>query len=114
MREYGDPPSGAQAAMASKRVLLRALVVAESAKTAGFGVPSLVPKWRARREDRPANRNLHIYWTSAAASPGDGTWVAAGAAYSSGEGPAHGSPEALTLLVLSRCGYWLLLFRPRR
>jgi len=36
--------------MGSKSVLLRALVAAESAKTAGFGVPSFVPKWRARRD----------------------------------------------------------------
>ena len=34
----------------SKSVLLRTLVAASSAKTAGFGVPSFVPKWRARRE----------------------------------------------------------------
>src|SRR5467141_2836916 len=34
----------------SKSVLLRTLVAAESAKTAGFGVPSSVPKWRARRD----------------------------------------------------------------
>ena len=33
--------------MGSKSVLLRTLVAAESAKTAGFGVPSSVPKWRA-------------------------------------------------------------------
>jgi hypothetical protein len=33
--------------MGSKSVLLRTLVVASSAKTAGFGVPSFVPKWRA-------------------------------------------------------------------
>jgi site-specific DNA recombinase len=36
--------------MGSKGVLLRTLVVASSAKTAGFGVPSSVPKWRARRD----------------------------------------------------------------
>jgi len=36
--------------MGSKSVLLRTLVAAESAKTAGFGVPSSVPKWRARRD----------------------------------------------------------------
>jgi site-specific DNA recombinase len=47
--------------MGSKSVLLRTLVAASSAKTAGFGVPSSVPKWRARREDLPANRNPHIY-----------------------------------------------------
>ena len=35
--------------MGSKSVLLRTLVAATSAKTAGFGVPSSVPKWRARR-----------------------------------------------------------------
>jgi hypothetical protein len=34
----------------SKSVLLRMLVAAESAKTAGFDVPSFVPKWRARRD----------------------------------------------------------------
>jgi DNA invertase Pin-like site-specific DNA recombinase len=36
--------------MGSKSVLLRTLVAAESAKTAGFGVPSSVPKWRALRD----------------------------------------------------------------
>jgi site-specific DNA recombinase len=33
--------------MGSKSVLLRTLVVASSAKMAGFGAPSSVPKWRA-------------------------------------------------------------------
>ena len=33
--------------MGSKSELLRTLVAASSAKTAGFGVPSSVPKWRA-------------------------------------------------------------------
>jgi site-specific DNA recombinase len=33
--------------MGSKIELLRTLVAASSAKTAGFGVPSFVPKWRA-------------------------------------------------------------------
>ncbi|HLZ01749.1 MAG TPA: recombinase family protein [Bradyrhizobium sp.] len=33
--------------MGSKSALLRTLVAASSAKTAGFGVPSFVPKWRA-------------------------------------------------------------------
>jgi site-specific DNA recombinase len=36
--------------MGSKSVLLRTLVAASSAKTAGFGVPSSVPKWRARND----------------------------------------------------------------
>jgi hypothetical protein len=36
--------------MGSKSVLLRTLVAASSAKTAGFGVPCSVPKWRARRD----------------------------------------------------------------
>jgi site-specific DNA recombinase len=36
--------------MGSKSALLRTLVAASSAKTAGFGVPSSVPKWRARRD----------------------------------------------------------------
>jgi site-specific DNA recombinase len=35
--------------MGSKSELLRALVAASSAKTAGFGVPSSVPKWRASK-----------------------------------------------------------------
>ena len=33
--------------MGSKSVLLRTLVAASSAKTAGFGKPSFAPKWRA-------------------------------------------------------------------
>jgi site-specific DNA recombinase len=36
--------------MGSKSELLRTLVAASSAKIAGFGVPSFVPKWRARRD----------------------------------------------------------------
>ena len=36
--------------MGSKSELLRTLVAASSAKTAGFGVPSSVPKWRARKD----------------------------------------------------------------
>jgi site-specific DNA recombinase len=36
--------------MGSKSVLLRTLVAASIAKTAGFGVPSFVPKWRARQD----------------------------------------------------------------
>jgi site-specific DNA recombinase len=36
--------------MGSKSELLRTLVAASGAKTAGFGVPSSVPKWRARRD----------------------------------------------------------------
>ncbi|WP_334387774.1 recombinase family protein [Bradyrhizobium sp. AZCC 2262] len=36
--------------MGSKSVLLRTLVAASGAKTAGFGVPSSVPKWRARHD----------------------------------------------------------------
>ncbi|HMA70096.1 MAG TPA: hypothetical protein VKP67_01180 [Xanthobacteraceae bacterium] len=36
--------------MAAKSVLLRTLVAASSAKSAMFGVPSFVPKWRARRD----------------------------------------------------------------
>jgi site-specific DNA recombinase len=34
----------------SKSELPRTLVAASSAKTAGFGVRSSVPKWRARRD----------------------------------------------------------------
>lgn len=36
--------------MGSTSELLRALLAASSAKTAGFGVASFVPKWRARRD----------------------------------------------------------------
>jgi len=36
--------------MGAKSVLLRTLVAASSAKSAGFGVPSSVPKWRARQD----------------------------------------------------------------
>ena len=36
--------------MGPKSELLRTLVAASSAKTAGFGVPSFVPKWRARKD----------------------------------------------------------------
>jgi hypothetical protein len=36
--------------MGSKSVLLRTLVAASSAKTAGFGAPSFVPKWRTRHD----------------------------------------------------------------
>jgi site-specific DNA recombinase len=36
--------------MRSKSVLLRTLVAVSSAKTAGFGVPSFVPQWRARKD----------------------------------------------------------------
>ena len=37
--------------MGSKSELLRTLVAVSSAKTAGFGVPSSVPKWRATVDD---------------------------------------------------------------
>jgi site-specific DNA recombinase len=40
--------------MGSKSVLLRTLDTASSAKTAGFGVPSFVPKWRAS-QNKTAN-----------------------------------------------------------
>lgn len=36
--------------MGSKSVLLRTLVTASGAKSAGFGVPSFVPKWRTRHD----------------------------------------------------------------
>ncbi|MCP3462742.1 hypothetical protein [Bradyrhizobium sp. CCGUVB23] len=36
--------------MGSKSALLRTLVAASSAKTAGFGLPSFVPKWRAQND----------------------------------------------------------------
>jgi site-specific DNA recombinase len=36
--------------MGSKSVLLRMLVVAENAKTAGFGVPTFAREWRTRHD----------------------------------------------------------------
>jgi site-specific DNA recombinase len=42
--------------MGAKGELLRTLVAASSAKTAGFGVPSSVPKWRPRRDSNPCYR----------------------------------------------------------
>src|SRR5450631_2623893 len=41
--------------MGSKSELLRTLIAASSAKTAGFGVPSSVPKWRARTNSNGVN-----------------------------------------------------------
>jgi site-specific DNA recombinase len=43
--------------MGSKSELLRTLADASSAKTAGFGVPSSVSKWRARNDSnvRPSD-----------------------------------------------------------
>src|SRR6202008_3136374 len=43
--------------MGSKSALLSTLVAASSAKTAGFGVPSSVPKWRTRHDSnvRPSD-----------------------------------------------------------
>ena len=41
--------------MGSKSELLRTLVAASSAKTAGFGVPSSVPKWRAQGDSNLAS-----------------------------------------------------------
>ncbi|HEY3044398.1 MAG TPA: SDR family NAD(P)-dependent oxidoreductase, partial [Vicinamibacterales bacterium] len=40
--------------MGSKSVLLRTLVAASGAKTAGFGVPSFVPKWRTNEDKNAA------------------------------------------------------------
>jgi hypothetical protein len=42
--------------MGSKSVLLRTLFAASRAKSAVFGVPSFVPKWRALRESNPCFR----------------------------------------------------------
>jgi site-specific DNA recombinase len=42
----------------SKSALLRTLVAISSAKTAGFGVPSFVPNWRARGEGNPKSQNM--------------------------------------------------------
>jgi hypothetical protein len=47
--------------MGSKSVLLRTLVAAESAKTAGFGVPSSVPKWRVISVQNWALQNLPLF-----------------------------------------------------
>jgi hypothetical protein len=45
--------------MGSKSVLLRTLVAASSAKSAGFGVPSFVPKWRALDHIEHHRRRRH-------------------------------------------------------
>jgi biopolymer transport protein TolR len=37
-------------------VLLRTLIASSGAKTAGFGVPSFVPKWRPLRDSNPCRR----------------------------------------------------------
>src|SRR5579883_828943 len=42
--------------MGAKSELLRTLVAASGAKTAGFGVPSSVPKWRPQRDSNPCYR----------------------------------------------------------
>jgi hypothetical protein len=42
--------------MGSKSVLLRTLAAASGAKTAGFGVPSSIPKWRARGDSNSIDR----------------------------------------------------------
>lgn len=39
--------------MGSKGALLRTLVAASGGKSAGIGVPSFIPKWRARRDSNP-------------------------------------------------------------
>jgi hypothetical protein len=44
--------------MGSKSELLRTLVAASSAKTAGFGVPSFVPKWRARGDSNSSHHSF--------------------------------------------------------
>ena len=43
--------------MGSKGVLLRTLVAASGAKSAGFGMPGLVPKWRAT-QNKTANSHV--------------------------------------------------------
>jgi hypothetical protein len=47
---------------ALKSELLRTLVAASGAKTAGFGVPSPAPKWRARRDSnsRPSDSKFGL------------------------------------------------------
>ena len=50
--------------MGSKSELLRTLVAASSAKTAGFGVPSFVPKWRAQRDSNSCSRLVVKYWAA--------------------------------------------------
>jgi len=44
------PEAAARSVCAFASLKLRAPVAASSAKTAGFGMPSFVPKWRARRD----------------------------------------------------------------
>ena len=42
--------------MGHKSALLRTLVAASGGKTAGIGVPSFVPKWRAQGDSNPCFR----------------------------------------------------------
>ena len=46
--------------MGSKSALLRTLVAGSSAKTAGFEVPSSVPKWRALGDSNPCYRRERV------------------------------------------------------
>jgi hypothetical protein len=46
--------------MGSKSVPLRTLVAASSAKMAGFGVPSSVPKWRAIQNKTTSSYTIEI------------------------------------------------------
>jgi hypothetical protein len=59
---YARWPGGVEAderevrVMGSKGVLLRTLVAASGGKSAGMGVPSFVPKWRAQGDSNPCFR----------------------------------------------------------
>src|SRR5215216_4903130 len=79
--------------MGSKSVLLRTLVAASSAKTAGFGVPSSVPKWRALRESNPCFRRERAASWTARRRARTGLSAAGRAEHIEG-GPEPGNPAA--------------------
>jgi site-specific DNA recombinase len=60
--------------MGSKSVLLRMLVTASSVKTAGFGVPSFVLKWRAGNDSTRTPGFVATCWTAVSAGHFAGTW----------------------------------------
>jgi hypothetical protein len=60
--------------MGSKSELLRTLVAASSAKTAGFGVPSSVPNWRALRDSNSSQADQVRHRAVVLTSPAAAQW----------------------------------------
>ena len=85
--------------MGSKSELLRTLVAASSAKTAGFGVPSFVPKWRARRDFELLTPRF-VVWCSIQLSYGR---VPSGRSCTTAADSYSAEPGLARLLAESRC-----------